>query len=127
MIDKETLKIAMSIIDFAREAATNGFLVLDKKCNPSDCIGNAFLELVLGFVVDGKSPEDIMQLTRNYTNSSGYTGELLEQSKIIVDGMLGIQAGISLEMLAEIICSHFDISNRNEFIDAVGVDIRKIG
>lgn len=127
MISYETMNIANTILEFAKESSKSGFLILDSMCNKDSCNNNKLLELVLGFVIDGMHQDNIKHLTDNYIFSGKYTGDRLIQARIIVDGMLGIQSGITIEEIAELICSHLDIEDRNSFIEAVKIDIRKLG
>jgi flagellar motor component MotA len=99
------------IAELARTARENGLLALEDLCAHLE---PPLLRLGIRLVVDGTDPEAVEQALTIALHAGGYEGVELVRRLVIVDGVLGIQAGTNPTLLATILSAYLGIDAAEE-------------
>lgn len=94
------------IAELARTARENGLLALDDVCAE---LQPGLLRLGVRLVVDGTEPEMVEEALRIALHAGGYEGVELVRRLVIVDGVLGIQAGANPTLVSTILSAYLGI------------------
>jgi flagellar motor component MotA len=99
------------IAELARTGRENGLLALDDLCANLE---PALLRLGVRLVVDGTDTESVEQALRIALHAGGHEGVELVRRLVIVDGVLGIQAGTNPTLLATILSAYLGVEAAEE-------------
>jgi hypothetical protein len=101
---RQCLGLVGELITLAKKARNLGLMSLVD--NMEQC-PNYFLKKGLQLIVDGEKPQAVREILEIYILTGGYRGRDLLERCVILEGLMGIQNGLSPKRLTEMLLSFF--------------------
>ncbi|MBI5577624.1 MAG: hypothetical protein HY895_00600 [Deltaproteobacteria bacterium] len=101
---RQCLGLVGEVITLANKARDFGLMSL---VDYMDQCPNYFLKKGLQLIVDGEKPQAVREVLELYILAGGYRGKDLLERCVILEGLMGIQNGLSPKRLTELLLSFF--------------------
>jgi hypothetical protein len=101
---RQCLWLVGEVITLAKKARNLGLMSL---VDYMEQCQNYFLKKGLTLIVDGEKPQAVREILELYILAGGYRGKDLLERCVILEGLMGIQNGLSPKRLTELLLSFF--------------------
>lgn len=101
---RQCLGLVGEVITLAKKARNLGLMSL---VDYMEQCPNYFLKKGLQLIVDGEKPQAVREILELYILAGGYRGKDLLERCVILEGLMGIQNGLSPKRLTELLLSFF--------------------
>jgi FliG C-terminal domain len=101
---RQCLGMVGEVISLAKKARQLGLMSL---VDYMEQCPNYFLKKGLELIVDGEKPQAVREILELYILAGGYRGKDLLERCVILEGLMGIQNGLSPKRLTELLLSFF--------------------
>ena len=101
---RQCLGLVGELITLAKKARNLGLMSL---VGYMEQCPNYFLKKGLQLIVDGEKPQAVREILELYILAGGYRGKELLERCVILEGLMGIQNGLSPKRLPELLLSFF--------------------
>jgi len=101
---RQCLGLVGELVTLAKKARNLGLMSL---VDYMEQCPNYFLKKGLQLIVDGEKPQAVREILELYILAGGYRGKELLERCVILEGLMGIQNGLSPKRLPELLLSFF--------------------
>jgi hypothetical protein len=101
---RQCLGLVSEVVSLAKKARNLGLMSL---VDYMEQCPNYFLKKGLQLIVDGEKPQTVRQILELYILAGGYRSKDLLERCVILEGLMGIQNGLSPKRLTELLLSFF--------------------
>ncbi len=101
---RQCLGMVAEVISLAKKARNLGLMSL---VDYIEQCPNYFLKKGLELIVDGEKPQAVREILELYILAGGYRGKELLERCVILEGLMGIQNGLSPKRLTELLVAFF--------------------
>ena len=101
---RQCLGLVSEVVSLAKRARNLGLMSL---VDYMEQCPNYFLKKGLQLIVDGEKPQTVRQILELYILAGGYRSKDLLERCVILEGLMGIQNGLSPKRLTELLLSFF--------------------